>query len=312
MRRILSIDGGGIKGVFPLAFLASIEDSVGRPAGEYFDLISGTSTGGIIALGLGLGFSAQELLVMYEQLGKQVFGGPTLIRFLRWLSIAKYSQVRLRQHLTNAFQNKTLGDSRCRLLIPAVNLETGRPHIYKTAHHERFEKDYRETAVTVALATAAAPSYFPSFRDPSGILLVDGGLWANNPVGLAVIEAMQVLDWPLTDLRVLSLGCTETPANPGIGGSIGMGLTYWAFKGPQLLMSAQSSASLGLAILLAGDRNVVRISPVVTGSRFGLDKVKRIDSLKGLGRNEARSALPSLKTCLFSEPAEEFIPCRRP
>ena len=74
-KRILSLDGGGIKGVFPAAFLASIEEEVESSIGEYFDLIVGTSTGGIIALGLGLGFAAKELLSFYQDLGSQVFAG---------------------------------------------------------------------------------------------------------------------------------------------------------------------------------------------------------------------------------------------
>jgi patatin-like phospholipase/acyl hydrolase len=312
MRRILAIDGGGINGVFPLAFLASIEETLGCPIGRFFDFIAGTSTGGIIALGLGLGFSAQELMMVYQHFGAKVFAGPRVVRLLRWLGSSKYSQTPLKELLTHAFGDRKLGESSCRLLIPAVNLETGKAHIYKTAHHARFEKDYRETAVTVALATAAAPSYFPAFRDPAGTLFVDGGLWANNPVGLAVIEAIRVLEWPSTNLRILSLGCTETPTNPGIAGSVGMGCVYWAWRGPELFMSTQSSASLGTAILLAGEDNVVRVSPIVARGRFSLDNVRRVDSLSGLGRTEARTRLSTLRPIFFSEPAEDFTPYHRP
>ena len=74
IRRILSIDGGGIKGTMPAAFLAGLEDDLGQPIGRYFDLIAGTSTGGIIALGLGLGRTAKELLELYERRGPVIFG----------------------------------------------------------------------------------------------------------------------------------------------------------------------------------------------------------------------------------------------
>ena len=83
MRRILSIDGGGIKGVFPAAFLATLEDSFGGSVGRFFDLIVGTSTGGIIAIGLGLGLSAKEILWFYEEHGPTIFCGS---RFARTLS----------------------------------------------------------------------------------------------------------------------------------------------------------------------------------------------------------------------------------
>src|SRR5579862_8970222 len=82
MRRVLTIDGGGIKGVFPASFLATVEDSVGAKAGDYFDLIVGTSTGGIIALGLGLGFSATDLLAFYESLGPRVFSKSAVANIL--------------------------------------------------------------------------------------------------------------------------------------------------------------------------------------------------------------------------------------
>src|SRR5579862_7682308 len=74
MRRILTIDGGGIKGVFPAAFLATLEQQLGRPIGRYFDLIAGTSTGGIIAIGLGLGLSAGDILKLYVEQGPAIFG----------------------------------------------------------------------------------------------------------------------------------------------------------------------------------------------------------------------------------------------
>src|SRR6266404_7090824 len=91
MRRVLSIDGGGVKGVFPASFLATIEDAIGGSIADHFDLIVGTSTGGIIALGLGLGLKAHELLSFYENWGPQIFGGPPRWRALRSLFVAKYS-----------------------------------------------------------------------------------------------------------------------------------------------------------------------------------------------------------------------------
>jgi len=84
-----------------------------------------------------------------------------------------------------------------------------RIHIYKTAHHERLGMDYRLTAVEVAMATAAAPTYFPAYDSQHCITLVDGGIWANNPVAFAVVEGISVLGWNADEIDVLSLGCTE-------------------------------------------------------------------------------------------------------
>lgn len=308
VHRILAIDGGGIKGVFPMALLASVEEEVEGSVGQFFDLIVGTSTGGIIALGLGLGFTAKELLSFYEELGNQIFAGNRFFRLLRSIGVSKYNQSPLRMALEAKFSDLRLGNSKIRLVIPALDLETGEVHVFKTAHHPRFQKDYKEKIVDVALATAAAPTYFPTHRNSSGIPLVDGGMWANNPAGTAVVEAIGVLEWNRSDLKVLSLGCTSSPLNIGIGRRIGLGWGYWAFKVADVFMSGQSSASLGTAQLLAGHENVIRISPTVPPNRFGLDIVKEIDSLKGLGFSEARKALPKIKPVFLARPAEEFVP----
>ncbi len=306
--RILAIDGGGIKGIFPAAFLASVEEEIKGSVGEYFDLIVGTSTGGIIALGLGLGFTAKELLSFYEDLGTKVFAGNRLLGFLRQMGVSKYSPEPLKAALASKFGDMKLGDSKVRLVIPSLNLETGEVHVFKTAHHARFEKDWKDSAVSVALATAAAPTYFPSHLMTSGIPLVDGGMWANNPVGAAVVEAVGVLEWNRSDLRVLSLGCTSSPLDIGIGRRYGMGFLYWASRIADVFMSGQSSGSLGTATLLAGHQNVYRISPVAPAGRFGLDGLGEIASLKGLGFSEARKALPTLKPVFFTRPAETFVP----
>jgi hypothetical protein len=305
-RRILSIDGGGIKGIFPVAFLASLEEDIKGSIGEYFDLIVGTSTGGIIALGLGLGFTAKELLSFYEDLGKTVFSGNHHLRLVRQLGLSKYKAGPLKVALEGRFDDMKLGDSKVRLVIPSLNLETGEVHVFKTAHHPKFEKDWKESAVSVAMATAAAPTYFPSHTLSCGIPLVDGGMWANNPVGVAVVEAVGVLEWDRFHLKMLSLGCTSSPLDVGIGRRYGMGFLYWARRIADVFMSGQSSGSLGTAKLLAGQQNVFRISPMVPAGRFGLATIRETLSLKGLGASEARKALPTLKPVFFSQPAEKI------
>ena len=192
MRTILAIDGGGIKGVFPASFLASLEDSLGQNPADFFDLIAGTSTGGIIALGLGLGLSAKEILTFYEQHGPEIFAGNRLLRVLRHIGFSKYSSEPLRRALDSVLGNRVLGESKKRLIIPSCNLDTGEVHIWKTAHHPRLERDYKARAVDVALATTAAPSYFPTHRSAAGTPLVDGGVWANNPMGVAMVEANRI------------------------------------------------------------------------------------------------------------------------
>ncbi len=309
-RRILSIDGGGIRGVLPAALLATLEDAIGEPVADYFDLIVGTSTGAIIALGLGAGMPAAQIRDFYLAQGPAIFSGSRAPRWLRHLAFGKYSATGLRSALQDALGAKRLGESSTRLVVPSVNLDTGQVHIYKTAHHARLERDYKELMVDVGLASAAAPSYLPSYRTAGGIPLIDGGLFANNPVGLAVVEALGVLGWPSTELRVLSLGCGEEALDVGLARQRNMGRLYWAPKIVSVFMSAQSSSSHGTAQLLAGHANVHRINPAVPGGRFGLDRTSEMSSLRGLGETAARTALPNLRTVFFAEKAEPFLPAR--
>ncbi len=306
MRRILAIDGGGIKGVFPASFLATVEDALGDRVAKYFDLIAGTSTGGIIALALGLGLPAREILAFYEDAGPTIFRGNRLIRLLRHFGWSKYSQGPLRRALTSVFGDSRLRDSKTRLVIPSLNLETGEVYVYKTPHHPRLERDGKERAVDVALATSAAPTYFPTHRSAAGTPLIDGGMWANNPTGMAVVEAVGVLGWPRESLRVLNLGCTTTAVDVGWGRLYSLGFGYWGLKIVDVFMSAQSSASVGTAQLLAGHESVTRVSPNVGRGRFALDSIGEITSLRGLGDSEARKTLPKLRELFLTAPAEAF------
>lgn len=303
VKKILAIDGGGIKGVFPASFLAAIEDAIGDKISNYFDLIVGTSTGGIIALGLGTGMTANEILSFYKELGPNIFRKKPFYR-LRRLFSSKYNQAPLRTALESKFNKVKLGESSKRLVIPSLNLETGKVHLYKTAHHPRLEMDYKEEVVNVALATAAAPTYFPTFKTSAGIPLVDGGMWANNPVGVAVVEAVGILKWEPENLRVLSLGCTTEilDASTKSGAKL-------ALKIIDVFMAAQSSASLSTAQVLVGNKqNIIRVSPAVGKNRFSLDGINEIKSLEGLGNSEARDKLPQLRDIFFNMPAEHFEP----
>lgn len=301
--RILSIDGGGIKGVFPAAFLAHVESTLGgAPISNFFDLIAGTSTGGIIALGLGLGLRAGEVLEFYELYGSAIFPrkSPSWL-----LGPAKYKTEPLRFALEETFGSKRLGDSRRRLLIPSFNATTGRIHIFKTAHHPRLQMDFKAPAVEVALATSAAPVFFPPHRSGQEVIFIDGGIWANNPMGLAVTEAISMLGASGTDLDVLSIGCTSTPPDFT---QTGRGWKFWAFRAIDAAMQGQSFAAIGTAQHLAGHDNVFRFSPTVMPGRFALDKVQGISELKAFGYSEAREALRQLTPRFFSSEAEPFAP----
>jgi predicted acylesterase/phospholipase RssA len=310
VRKILSIDGGGIKGVFPAAFLAELEKTYTPPIGQYFDLIAGTSTGGIIALGLGAGFSAKQILRFYEQYGPKIFERHGLLAWLSHLVVGKHRAEPLRDALVAQFGQAPLGASRTRLVIPSQNLETGEVYIFKTAHHERFKTDYKKSMVDAAMATSAAPTYFPVHALQGGTPVIDGGLWANNPAGVAAVETIGVLGWSPAETLMLSLSCTAAPLTTNAAHRYSLGRVYWAFKALSVITAGQSSAALGTAQLLLGHANVTRVAPNVAPGVFKMDGTEAIERLKGLGQSEARKAVPQL-VLFFQKPAEQFIPIYR-
>jgi uncharacterized protein len=179
--RILSLDGGGIKGTFTAAVLAEWERVTERKIADHFDLIAGTSTGGILALGLGMGLSAREMLEFYEQRGPTVFPmtsrSARFLRLIRALYKPKFDQEILEAELTAAFSKapkKILGDSLCRLVIPSSHARSGDVHIFRTNHHRDLNAGAGFTATKVALATAAAPTYFRA-AEINDSAYVDGG-----------------------------------------------------------------------------------------------------------------------------------------
>lgn len=309
-RRILTLDGGGIKGLFAASFLAAIEEQISEPLWRYFDLIVGTSTGGILALGIGSGMEADEIAQFYVEEGPKIFHRRGIgISFLKSLIRPKYEPIALRDALEGAFGDKRLGECRTRVVVPSMNPDGGEVYVFKTAHHSRLSTDYRERLVNAALATAAAPTYFPTHRLETGVPLVDGGVWANNPMGTAAVEAIGVLGWDRSDIQMLSIGCTTAPLDLTAARKSFRGRLSWATQIADLFLAGQSSGSIGAAQLLIGRENVVRINPAVPAGRFALDNIKDLQALRGFGAAEARKAIPNLKPRFFENTAEEFTPC---
>lgn len=320
MKKILSIDGGGIKGVFPASFLASLEENINGSIWEYFDLIAGTSTGGIIALGLGLGFSPREILGMYEDNAEKIF--PPREK-APWCSLRrhtpdllamamrrKYDTTPLADILRARFQSKLLGQSKTRLMICATDLQTGKMNVFKTAHSERLKNDYKLSAVDVALATSAAPVFFSPHKMPNGQSLVDGAMWGNNPMGFAAVEGVHFLGWAPKDTAILSISCTEEPPSFAALAETQPGAIQWGMGLIECFMTSQSSASLGMAIHTLEDldrKRVRRVTETVPAKMFELNGTKRLEALKGLGYKKARDEISHLGM-FFEEKAEPFKP----
>lgn len=317
IRRILCIDGGGIMGTLPASFLASLEEDLDRPIGAYFDLIAGTSTGGILAIGLAMGIPAKDLLDLYVRRGPHIFGqsGGVLAtlasdawRHVRHIFAPKHDAALLRAELVPVLQGKRIGDAKSRLVIPAWDADHRGVYIFKTAHHPRLKTDYKRLAVDAAMATAAAPTYYKRHRTAQDVGLLDGGVWANNPIALAVVEAITLLDWPASSLRVLSLGCVNEvymiDEAPGWGGL--------AKDVTRLFMDGQSHGALGMAKLLTGHEYgreaIFRCCPDVPKDFFKLDDTRKITQLKGMGASAARKERPRIEPVFLTDPVEPFTP----
>jgi uncharacterized protein len=309
MRRVLSIDGGGVRGVIPASFLASVEEALGESITDYFDLVVGTSTGGIVALGLGAGLSAAGIRDFYVERGPRIFRGQRQARALRHVVTAKYDPHRLQVELKDVLGDTRIGESKVRLVVPSMNLTTGQVHLWKTSHNERFIEDYKRPMVEAAMATASAPTFFRAFVSESGTPLIDGGVFANNPAGLAAVEAVGVLGWRREDVAILSLGCGSEPLNVHTRGWWRHGIAGLSFKVTAIFMSGQSDASCGMATHLIGDpTNFRRIQPTLPARRFGLDVAEAIPELSGLGASLARHELPLIRDLFFSSKTEPFVP----
>jgi uncharacterized protein len=315
--KILSLDGGGIRGVFPAAFLAKLEEHLDKPIGSYFDLIAGTSTGGIIAIGLGLGLSAKEILKLYEEQGPAIFDQQHGIigNFIRqrmrgalhWVD-SKYSSQPLHDALAGILGERRIGESRTRLVVPAWHPMLERVYIYKTAHHPRLETDYKVRALDAAMATAAAPTFLKPHMTGDAIELVDGGVWANNPIGVATIEALGMLSWPADQLKILSIGTiNDAMAPPRWKGKLPMASSL-----ARLFMAGQSHSALGTAKIVTGDghdhRAIWRVDQTAPAGRYTMDAAARIAEMKNRGFTEAREQLPELRRHFFDLEAEPFVP----
>lgn len=287
--RILSIDGGGICGILPASVLAELERRYlgGQPVGAHFDMIAGTSTGGIIALGLAHGLSAAEIRDIYIERGDKIFPPASRLRRLwrriRRLERYSYERQPLENELLRMFGDTVLGEARTRLCIPAFEGRYGEPWIYKTPHHPDYKRDRHASMVTVGLATAAAPTFFKALPH-QGYMMVDGGLWANNPVMNGLVDALTCFDIARRQVRILSLGCGETSFRVDDAKASG-GIRHWwnVYWGA---MRAQSLNALGQAYLLVGKDQVLRLDAPESANPIALDDyVRARDEFPGVARS---------------------------
>lgn len=256
--RVLSLDGGGMRGTYTATYLDRVASTFAKrrgvdelDIGAAFDLIVGTSTGGIIACALAKGVRLAEITSLYEVYGPQIFTRPLPTGVTnavcdlraRPAALEKGSKA-LREALEERFGSTTLGDiykmRGIGLTIPAVEMSQHRAWVFKTPHMENTtnHRDDHYSLVDVCLATSAAPLYrsmaavdHPEDGARGFNVFVDGGLWANNPVLVALVDALD-MTVPGQEIQIFCLGTCPLPAGEQIQKhATHRGLVEWKFGG---------------------------------------------------------------------------------
>lgn len=287
--QILSLDGGGLKGIFASAALAAIERDHKTSLTRHFDLIAGTSTGGLIALAMAAGICPQNVGELYMEHASDLFPRRWRPRILDPSS--RYQTGPLREMLESAFGEQRLDDSPVRLAIPAFDLASNDVYLFRTPHASRLRRDHSELLVDVALATTSAPTYFPAHQ-MRGLRLVDGGVWANNPTMVAVVEALATCGAVADKIRVLNVGTTTEVKQRDRCLDAG-GLFSWRKDAVDVVLHGQTLVSTNQAGLLL-EHPVVRLDVPVPAGQHRLDNVDAED-LMGKAEAASRHISPKLE-----------------
>lgn len=275
--RVLSLDGGGMRGSYTATYLACLSEAFARrrnaesiDIGKAFDLIVGTSTGGIIACALAADIPMRDIINLYRNHGAKIFSlsmpdgiNLKLLKERKRSEHLKKGNEELRSALTQQFGDKKLVDiyktRKIALAITAVDMGHHRSWVFKTPHLKNsMGRDNEYSLVDVCLATSAAPIYrsMAPINRPDGIgnnVFVDGGLWANNPILVGMVDALEMTE-PKQEIHLFSIGTCPRPSGEQIAAAdVHRGLGDWKFGGlaASLSIDAQEFAYDNIAKMLA-------------------------------------------------------------
>jgi uncharacterized protein len=295
--RILALDGGGIRGAFSAAVLAQWDEMLpngikGRLV-DHFDLVSGTSTGAILALGLGHRLSPLEILDFYRKKGPLIFPRDRELR--HWVK-SKHDAVVLRDALATVYGAKHIGESSCRLVLPTVRANHGEAEAIVTPHSPDRVAYKNDLMVDAALASAAAPTYFDPATIPSAIApekYLDGGIWANNPVLPAIAEAIRYLDVSLDRIDVLSIGTLGHEVD--FTKAWNKGKLGWTVSSTDLFFAAQEAGAELIANSLLSRARHLRVNQTVP-SEIPMDDVSLVNDMATRGKAVARATFDVVRS----------------
>jgi len=283
--KILSIDGGGVRGVFAAKILALMEEKFHIKVHEHFDLIVGTSTGSIIAGAISVDYNLSDLVDDY------VKNAPLIFR-KRWSSLcgllrSKYGHKVLARFLYDRFKDIKLKEIKQPLILNATNVSAGDVYVFKSAYQEiqrtgDYVRDGDVPLYKAVLASCSAPTYFNPV-DINGTLVCDGGMWANNPSLVGYTDAINNFQVSNNGIKILSLGSGQTRQAYRSAKMWGLLLGWQKTKLVDFLMSCQTKFPHNVLSLLEPEM-IFRINPSI--DNYELDKYQCIHTLIELAKNE--------------------------
>jgi uncharacterized protein len=297
--RILALDGGGIRGIFTASFLRTLEDLSHGNVADQFDLIAGTSTGGIIGLALACGIPARRILDLYLEIGPRIFRRP---RRLGMLLRPKYDSGPLARVLKEVFGTRTINDVLTPVCITSYELTNSYPRIWKDDHAAESLDGGETAAWKVALATSSAPLYFPGATVAEGDSHVDGGLFANNPTLVGLAEVVRYFHQPLERIRVLSVGAGERAERIPHERARRMGVWQWKTAIYEHMLIAQARIAHEIARRLLPARQYVRIN-VPLEHPYPFDDYDAAATLIEPGAQAARTRYLEIRRSFLFAPA---------
>jgi patatin-like phospholipase/acyl hydrolase len=285
--RILAIDGGGMLGIYSAAMIEAIEKHYKKKATDHFDLIVGTSAGAIIACGLACGLSGGDMRDFFASKGPAIFGNNIEGSFIDWLRkikqiffSSKHNNKRLLEEYKVLYGDRKFRDAPCYLCINTFNVSKGRTRIFKTPHNKKHLQ-LREIPFWKAVACSSAaptylPEYFPGFDNESDDGYTDGGVWANNPSIIGLIEAKKYFLKRGQKVVILSVASYLE----GIKRKDRLNsFLNWGLDIINVFMTAQSASSEYMARQITGNEGhpYMRMEPDVTQE---MGKVCTVDNTK--------------------------------
>ncbi len=279
MIRVLSVDGGGIRGIIPATFLVEFEKRTGAPTSELFDLVAGTSTGGLLAAGLTLPdsggkpkYTAEQMLAAYFEDGGYIFHKNPLrsVVTLGGLLGPIYSPRDLESVLDQYLGDARLHTTLTELLVPAYDMASSTPWFFKTSYAKLHHSPVDDPLLTeVVRATTAAPTYFPPMT-MEGHCMIDGGVFAGNPALCAYAQARNMYPEE-TEFLVVSLGTGQEMHNLPCSKIRSWGIAGWVAPISTVMLNASSATVNYQMRALVGTKNYARFQVQLDDDTAAMD-----------------------------------------